>query len=76
MDLRIGVSHTAKELDIELPLDADLEALRGDAEAAIAGSTTWWITDRKGRMIGVPGEKVAYIEFGAPEANRRIGFGG
>lgn len=76
MDVRIGVSHTAKELEVELSDDADLTALREEAGAAMDGGTTWWVTDKKGRKIGVPGAKIAYVEFGAPEAGRRIGFGG
>ena len=35
-----------------------------------------WLTDRKGRQVGVPVAKVAYVEIGSPSADRRIGFGG
>jgi hypothetical protein len=34
-----------------------------------------WLTDKKGRRVGVPVAKVAYIEVGAPAADRRVGFG-
>lgn len=76
MDVRIGVTQTAKELDIELPDGADAEALKAQIDQAIAGGTMLWITDRKGRQVGVPAEKVAYIEVGRPDDGRRIGFGG
>ncbi|CAN5445117.1 hypothetical protein BH10ACT1_BH10ACT1_15640 [soil metagenome] len=76
MDVRIGVSQTAKELEVELPDDADVVAVRAELDKAISGGTTFWITDKKGRQVGVPAEKIAYFEIGAPESGRRIGFGG
>ena len=33
------------------------------------------ITDDKGREVVVPSAKVAYVEFGAPEGARKLGFG-
>lgn len=76
MDVRIGVTYTAKELDIELPDDADGESVRAEVDAALAGDTTMlWVTDKKGRRVGVPTDKLAYVEIGSPEADRRIGFG-
>ncbi len=76
MDVRIGVSQTTKELDIELEDDADTDAVKADLDKAIAEDTTFWLTDKKGRQVGVPAEKIAYVEIGAPESSRRIGFGG
>jgi hypothetical protein len=77
VDVRIGVTYTAKELDIELADDADAERLQSDVDAALAGDTkVFWISDRKGRRVGVPTDKIAYVEIGSPEPGRRIGFGG
>lgn len=76
MDFRIGVTHTPKELDIELPTDADAEALQAQVDSAIADGSTLWVTDRKGRRFGVPTAKIAYVEIGHPDDGRRIGFGG
>lgn len=76
MDVRIGVSQTAKEIDVELPDGADVDALKADIDKALTGGTTLWVTDRKGRQVGVPGEKIAYLEIGSPDDGRRIGFGG
>jgi len=33
-----------------------------------------WLTDRKGRRVGVPAAKVAYVEIGSPSEERRVGF--
>jgi hypothetical protein len=76
VDVRIGVSQTAKELDVELPDGADTDAIKADLDKALVDGGTFWITDKKGRQVGVPAEKIAYFEIGAPDSGRRIGFGG
>ncbi len=77
MDVRIGVVHTAKEIDVELPTDADRDKIRADIDAALADTdTTLWLTDRHGRDVAIPAAKIAYIELGSPDSERRIGFGG
>lgn len=77
MDVRIGVTYSPKELDVELTDDVDRAQLRSDIEAALGddGSGVLWLTDRRGREVGVPAEKIAYVEIGAPGDERRIGFG-
>lgn len=75
MDVRIGVTYTGKELDIDLGDDADADAVQADVDAAVGGDTpVLWLTDKKGRRIGVPTDKLAYVEIGSPDAERRIGF--
>jgi hypothetical protein len=76
VDVRIGVSHTTKELDIELPDDADAEAVKAAVEQAVTDGSTLWLTDKQGRQVGVPADKVAYVEVGRPDDGRRIGFSG
>ncbi len=77
MDVRIGVTYSPKEIDVELPADAEQGEVRDQVEAAIAGEAqVLWLTDRRGRQVGVPSDKVAYVEIGGPDADRRIGFGG
>ena len=77
MDVRIGVTYSPKELDLELDDGADPASIRADVEAALAGGSAavLWVTDRRGRQVGVPVEKIAYVEIGAPGTDRRIGFG-
>lgn len=76
MDVRIGVIHTAKEIDIELPSDADRAEIRASIEKALSDDDgTLWLTDRHGREIAVPAARIAYIELGSPDSERRIGFG-
>jgi hypothetical protein len=77
VDVRIGITYSPKEIEIDLP-DEDSEAVRALIEKALAGGekSVLWLTDRKGRQVGVPVEKVAYVEIGSPDTDRRIGFGG
>src|SRR5664279_3533208 len=63
VDVRIGIVQSMKELDIELPDDAERDKVLADIEAALAeDGTILWLTDRKGRQVGVPVGKVAYVE--------------
>ena len=76
MDVRIGITHTPKELEVEMPDDADRDDVVADIEKLLkTGDGVLWLTDRKGRRVGVPVVKVAYVEVGAPAADRRVGFG-
>ena len=76
MDVRIGITHTPKELEVEMPDDADLDKVLADIEKLLkTGDGVLWLTDRKGRRVGIPVVKVAYVEVGAPSSERRVGFG-
>lgn len=73
MDLRIGVSNVARELNIELDDSTDVTELRGHIETALGSDGVLWVEDRNQRQIGVPVDKLAYVEIGAADG-RRIGF--
>ncbi len=34
-----------------------------------------WLTDAKGRRVGIPTDKLAYVEIAGPDADRKVGFG-
>ena len=75
MDVRIGVARTAKELEIELPDDADGDAIKAAIADALKGDDeVLWLTDKRGRQVGIPADKIAYVEIGGEES-RTIGFG-
>ncbi len=76
MDVRIGVTQAPRELNVEVA-DDDRDDVRTRVEAALSGATeVLWITDKRGRDIGIPSAKIAYVELGSAEGDRRIGFGG
>lgn len=76
MDVRIGVLHTPRELEIEMADDTDRDQLLSEIEAQLAQeSGVLWLTDRRGRRIAVPVSRVAFVEVGSPKEERRVGFG-
>ncbi len=77
MDLRIGVTQSPRELSVELSDDTDREALKAQVEAALTGAVdVLWVTDKKQRQVAVAAAKIAYVEIGTAEGERKIGFGG
>lgn len=76
MDVRIGVTYTAKEIDLELGDDADADDVQRLVEDAVKGdASVLWISDKKGKRVGIPSEKLAWVEIGSADSERRIGFG-
>ncbi|MGD9704365.1 MAG: DUF3107 domain-containing protein [Acidimicrobiia bacterium] len=76
MDVRIGVTQAPRELSVEVP-DDERDEITSQIDAALAGKVdVLWVVDKKGRRVGVPASKIAYVEVGTPDGDRRIGFGG
>ena len=74
MEVRIGVIHTAKELTFDT--DAEPDAIVKALEDAIAeGVSLLWLEDGKGRKVGVPADKVGYVELIVDDGTRKVGFG-
>ncbi len=74
MEIRIGIMQSMKELNIELPEGSDRDAIMKEVESALGEDKFLWLTDRKGRRVGVPAERIAYVEF-STTAERTVGFG-
>jgi hypothetical protein len=73
MEITIGVQFSTKELRIET--DEDAEAIRQRIEKVVADApAVLWLTDTDGRQIGVPADKVAYIELGTDKSRKSVGF--
>jgi hypothetical protein len=72
----------AISLAIDLPSPPDWRRLGAHlpyewVEAALAGaSDVLWLLDKRGKDVGIPSAKIAYIELGSADGDRRIGFGG
>jgi hypothetical protein len=76
VDVRIGITQVARELLVELADDIDRDELKGAVGAALSGATdTLSLTDRRGREVLVPAAKIAYVEVGVADGERRMGFG-
>ena len=74
MNIRIGMTYTPKELEIELADDAGPGIVDEITEAVTKDTGMLWLTDRKGRRVGVATAKVAWVELGPESEGRRVGF--
>ncbi|MEC7845051.1 MAG: DUF3107 domain-containing protein [Actinomycetota bacterium] len=75
MIVRIGVGDIAKEIQLEMSDDTDLEGLKSRIEAALeSGENIFWLADKDGREVGIPLGKITFIDIGS-QAAPKIGFG-
>ena len=74
MEVRIGVVYTPREIVLEMPDDAD--ALTETIESGLRKENPlMWLIDSKGRRVGIPTDKLAYVEIAGHDADRKVGFG-
>ena len=75
MEIRIGVTYSPKELEIEMDDDAAGDALVEQISTSVGEEGSMlWLTDKKGRRVGIPTAKLSYVEIGAPRSDRHVGF--
>lgn len=75
MDVRIGVTYTAREIELDLDDETDRAALREHVQEVLADEDrVLWLTDRKGREVAVPSRKIAFVEIGSAGQSRSFGF--
>jgi hypothetical protein len=75
VEIRIGVTYSPKEIEIDLADDISGDDLMKQITSSVGeDGTMLWLTDRKGRRVGVPTSKLSYVEIGAPRSDRRVGF--
>ncbi len=74
VEVKIGIQSVPRELVVET--DTPAETIERELAAALenGGHSLFMLTVTKGGKVMVPADKIAYVEFGAPEA-RRVGFG-
>lgn len=76
MDVRIGISQVPREIEVELPDGTKPEELMSKVEAALGKENgVIWLSDKRGRQVGIPVAKLAYIEVDTASESRRVGFG-
>ncbi len=73
MEIRIGVVYTTRELtlDIDDTVDQVTERIEG---ALSNGDSMLWLVDNKGRRVGVPTDKIAFVEVDADAGVHKMGF--
>jgi hypothetical protein len=74
MEVKLGVTYSPKELVVETDKSPDDIAKLVDKALADSNGVLW-LSDTKGRRVGIPVTKLAYIELGEDIGNKRVGFG-
>jgi hypothetical protein len=74
VEVKIGIHSVPRELVVET--DTSAEEIERDLTRSLenGGHSVFALSVAKGGKILVPADKIAYLEYGAPEA-RRVGFG-
>jgi hypothetical protein len=74
MEVKLGVTDNPKELEVDIDQSAD-EVVK-IVESALANETrvVLWLTDSRGRRVGIPTDKLAYIEMSDDNPEKRVGF--
>ena len=76
MEIRIGIQQSVRELMVEIDDEKAQAKAKAAAEAALTGKTeVFSLVDNRGREVIVASAKLAYVEVGAPEGARKLGFG-
>ena len=77
MDIRIGVVQSAREIELEMPEGTKPEDVIADVEKVLGKEgSVLWLTDHKGRRVGIPSARIAYVEVGTEDKKQRVGFAG
>jgi hypothetical protein len=75
VEVRIGVIYSGREIEVDMGDDADAAKVKKSVEPALTKKEdVLWLVDRHGREVGVPADKISYVEIGAASSNRRMGF--
>ncbi|MBP1632512.1 MAG: hypothetical protein H6Q11_800 [Acidobacteria bacterium] len=72
MRVRIGMSMTARELDLDVA-DAE-EVMRSFRQAVEQGEKLLWVVDEDGHRHGLVVDKIAYVDVEA-DRSTKVGFG-
>lgn len=73
MEVRIGVTHTSREISMETGGTSE-DIQRAISDAINGDERLLVLSDQKGRTLVVPTDKLAYVEI-VGETGRRVGFG-
>ena len=70
MEVKIGIQHASRELNIETT--EDLASVEQKVSDAVKDGVLT-LTDTRGRRIVVPGDRIAYVEIGGGVSGQ-VGF--
>lgn len=73
MEIRIGVVHSPKEITLEFS-DEQEDLVQRIEESLNQNTPVLWLVDKRGKRVGVPCEKLAYVEMDPQSESRSVGF--
>jgi hypothetical protein len=72
MKVKIGIAEADRVIEIEVD---EAGALKETLEEAFSGGpSVLWFEDIKHRMVGIPRDKIAFIEMESEAEGRKVGF--
>ena len=72
LKVKIGIVDADRVVEIETE---DPQALRNTVDAAFASGTSMlWFEDTKKRLVGIPRDKLAFVEIEQEPGARSVGF--
>lgn len=72
MKVKIGIVDADRVVELETD---DPEALKKTIDAAFASGTSMlWFEDTKKRLVGIPRDKLAFLEIEQESDSRSVGF--
>lgn len=72
MRVRIGISDTDKVVELEIE---DAQKFRSEIEKAVEQGGLSWFVDARGRSVGIPSQRVAFVEIDDAGTATKVGFG-
>ena len=73
IEVRIGITQVPRELSVEVEDDTD-GIVKQVSEAVADPNGLLWLTDSKGKRVGVTVAKLAYVEVEPEASPRSVGF--
>ncbi len=74
MRVRLGIADAGRVVEIEVDDGQEFEA---EVVAFFQGSDrVLWVIDSKQRRVGIPRDKLAFVEIEPPDQKATVGFGG
>lgn len=71
MKVRIGVAESDKIVELEID---DVDAFKKSVASAVESGDMSWFKDTKGREVGIPAARLAYVEVEGEADGRAVGF--
>lgn len=72
MRVRIGISDS-REIELDIESEKSFKDEVGDAFSE-GSARMLWVTDIKGRAVGIPVDKIAYVEMESDKDRPSVGF--